>query len=63
VQVQGARVRADQNLKCHWAPMKGMIFVDSEGVGGDALWQWAGAAVGQVRDLPPEQAAPARKRR
>jgi hypothetical protein len=62
VHVQGAQVRADQNLECHWAPMKGMIFVDSEGVDGDALRQWVDAAVGYVRDLPPEQAAPACKR-
>jgi hypothetical protein len=35
---------------------------DSAGVHGDALRQWAGAAVGYVRDLPPEQATPARQR-
>jgi hypothetical protein len=44
-------------------PMKGMIFVDPEGLRGDALRQWVDAAVGYAGDLPPKPAAPARKRR
>ena len=42
---------------------EGMIFVDPEGLRGDALHQWVDAAVGYVGDLPPKPAAPARKRR
>ena len=44
-------------------PLKGMIFVDPEGLRGDALHQWVDAAAGYVGDLPPKPAAPARKRR
>jgi hypothetical protein len=41
-------------------PMKGMIFVDPEGLHGDALRPWVDAAVGHARSLPPK---PAGKRR
>jgi hypothetical protein len=44
-------------------PMKGIVFAGPEGLDGAALRQWVDAAVGHVRDLPPRQAAPARKRR
>jgi TfoX/Sxy family transcriptional regulator of competence genes len=44
-------------------PMRGMVFVDPEGLHGDALRQWVGDAAGHARGLPPKQAAPARKRR
>ena len=37
-------------------PMKGMIFVDSAGLHGDALRQWVGGAAGYARGLPPKQA-------
>jgi hypothetical protein len=43
--------------------LEGMIFVDPEGLRGDALHQWVDAAAGYVGDLPPKPAAPARKRR
>ena len=43
-------------------PMKGMIFVDPEGLHGDALRQWVDAGVGYARGLPPEHATPARER-
>jgi hypothetical protein len=41
-------------------PMKGMVFIDSAGLEGDALWQWVGTAAGYARGLPPKAA---RKRR
>jgi len=44
-------------------PMKGMVFIDPEGLRGDALGQWVAAAAGFARGLPPKPAAPARKRR
>jgi TfoX/Sxy family transcriptional regulator of competence genes len=44
-------------------PMKGMVFVDPEGLRGDALHQWVDAAAGYARGLPPKPPAPARKRR
>ena len=44
-------------------PMKGMVFIDSEGLHGDALHQWVGAAAGYARSLPPKPASPASKRR
>ena len=44
-------------------PLKGMIFVDPEGLRGDALHQWVDAAAGYAGDLPPKPAATARKRR
>ena len=43
-------------------PMKGMVFIDPEGLRGEALRQWVDAAAGYARGLPPEQAAPPRKR-
>jgi TfoX/Sxy family transcriptional regulator of competence genes len=39
-------------------PMKGMVFVDPAGLHGDALRQWAGAAAGFARGLPPKHPAP-----
>ena len=44
-------------------PMKGMVFVDPEGLRGDALRQWVDTAAGYARGLPPKPPAPARKRR
>lgn len=44
-------------------PMKGMIFVDPEGLRGDALRQWVAAAAGYAGGLPPKPARPARERR
>ena len=44
-------------------PMKGMIFVDPEGLRGDALRQWVDAAAGYARSLPPKPATTTRKRR
>ena len=44
-------------------PMKGMVFVDPEGLHGDALRQWVDAAADYACGLPPKQATPARKRR
>ena len=44
-------------------PMKGMVFIDPEGLHGDALRQWVDAAAGYARGLPPKTAAPARKHR
>jgi TfoX/Sxy family transcriptional regulator of competence genes len=44
-------------------PMKGMVFVDPEGLGGDALRPWVDAAAGYARSLPPKTAASARKGR
>jgi TfoX/Sxy family transcriptional regulator of competence genes len=41
-------------------PMKGMVFIDSAGLEGDALRQWVDAAVGYARGLPPKAG---RKRR
>ena len=38
-------------------PMKGMVFVDPEGLRGDALRQWVDAAAGHARDLPPKPAS------
>ncbi|MGC1565541.1 MAG: hypothetical protein WA794_05930 [Trebonia sp.] len=43
-------------------PMKGMIFVDPEGLHGDALRQWVDAGVGYACGLPPKHATPARER-
>jgi hypothetical protein len=43
--------------------MKGMVFVDPEGLHGDALRHWVSAAAGYARSLPPKPATPARKRR
>lgn len=43
--------------------MRGMVFVDPEGLRGDALRQWVDAAVGYVGGPPPKPAKPARKRR
>ncbi len=44
-------------------PMRGMVFVDPEGLRGDALRQWIDAAAGYAGGLPPKPATPARKRR
>jgi TfoX-like protein len=44
-------------------PMRGMVFVDPEGLGGDALRRWVDAAAGYARGLPPKPATPTRKRR
>ncbi len=44
-------------------PMKGMVFVDPEGLNGDALRQWVDDAAGYARGLPAKPATPARKRR
>jgi hypothetical protein len=41
-------------------PVKGMVFIDPVGLGGDALQQRADAAVGYARGLPPKPAKPAR---
>ena len=43
-------------------PMKGMVFVDPEGLHGDALRQWVDAGAGYARGLPPKHATPARER-
>src|SRR5437899_11399265 len=39
--------------------IKGVVFVDSAGLRGDALRQWVGAAAGPGRGLPPEHPASA----
>lgn len=39
--------------------MKGMIFVDPEGLHGDALRRWVDAGVGYARGLPPSTPASA----
>ena len=44
-------------------PMRGMVFIDPEGLHGDALRQLVDAAAGYARGLPPKPAGPARKRR
>jgi hypothetical protein len=43
--------------------MKGMIFVDLDGMRGDALRTWVDAAAGYARGLPPKPAAGGRKGR
>jgi TfoX/Sxy family transcriptional regulator of competence genes len=43
-------------------PMKGMVFVDPEGLHGDALRQWVDAGARYARGLPRRHAAPARER-
>ena len=37
-------------------PMKGMVFVDPDGLQGDALRQWVDAAAEYARGLPPKAA-------
>ena len=44
-------------------PMRGMVFVDPEGLRGDALRRWVDAAAGYARGLPPKPATPTPKRR
>jgi TfoX/Sxy family transcriptional regulator of competence genes len=44
-------------------PMKGMVFIDPDGLQGDALRQWVDAAVGYARGLPPKPVAPAARTR
>jgi TfoX/Sxy family transcriptional regulator of competence genes len=44
-------------------PMKGMVFVEPEGLHGDALQHWVTAAVSYARTLPPKHATPARNHR
>jgi TfoX/Sxy family transcriptional regulator of competence genes len=44
-------------------PMKGMVFIEPEGLRGPALEQWVGAAAEYTRTLPPKAAASARRRR
>lgn len=42
-------------------PMKGMVYVDSEGLRGPALQEWVNAAADHARSLPPKKPArPAR---
>jgi len=43
-------------------PMTGMVFVDPEGLDGDALRQWVDAALGFARSLPPKHPAPATRK-
>jgi TfoX/Sxy family transcriptional regulator of competence genes len=44
-------------------PMKGMVFIDPDGLQGDALRQWVDATVGYARGLPPKPVAPAARTR
>jgi TfoX/Sxy family transcriptional regulator of competence genes len=45
-------------------PMKGMVFIDPEGLHGDALREWVDAAARYARGLPPKPVTSAgRKRR
>jgi TfoX/Sxy family transcriptional regulator of competence genes len=44
-------------------PMKGMVFVDPEGLHGDALRLWVDAAADYARGLPPKSAPPASRHR
>jgi hypothetical protein len=37
-------------------PMRGMVFVDLEGLHGDALREWVDAAADHARGLPPKTA-------
>jgi hypothetical protein len=44
--------------------MKGMVFIDPEGLHGDALREWVDAAARYARGLPPKPVTSAgRKRR
>jgi TfoX/Sxy family transcriptional regulator of competence genes len=38
-------------------PMKGMVFIDPDGLHGDALRRWVDAATGYVGSLPPKTSA------
>ena len=38
-------------------PMKGMVFVDPEGLRGPALQEWVNAAADHARNLPPKPPA------
>jgi TfoX/Sxy family transcriptional regulator of competence genes len=40
-------------------PMKGMVFVDPEGLDGDALQHWVDAALCFARGMPPKHPRPA----
>jgi TfoX/Sxy family transcriptional regulator of competence genes len=44
-------------------PMKGMVYVDPDGLRGEGLRQWVDAAAGYAGGLPPKPAAPARRPR
>ena len=44
-------------------PMKGMVFIDPEGLHGDALREWADAAARHARGLPPKPCTPAAHKR
>jgi hypothetical protein len=44
-------------------PAKGMVFVDPDGLQGDALRQWVDAAAGYASGLPPKTVAPAARKR
>jgi TfoX/Sxy family transcriptional regulator of competence genes len=44
-------------------PMKGMVFVEPEGLRGTALRQWVHAAAEHARSLPPKPARPPAPRR
>ena len=44
-------------------PMKGMVFIDPDGLHGDALRRWVDAAAGYARELPPKPAKPAARTR
>jgi TfoX/Sxy family transcriptional regulator of competence genes len=45
-------------------PMKGMVFIEPEGLGGAALERWVSAAAEYTRTLPPKTAtSSSRKRR
>ena len=45
-------------------PMKGMVFIEPEGLQGPALAGWVSAAMAYARALPPKPvSSPARKRR
>jgi TfoX/Sxy family transcriptional regulator of competence genes len=41
-------------------PMKGMVFIEPEGLAGEALARWVNAASEYVRGLPPKPPKPAK---
>lgn len=44
-------------------PMRGMVFIDPDGLDGGAPRQWVDAAAGYARGLPPKPARPAARKR
>jgi TfoX/Sxy family transcriptional regulator of competence genes len=44
-------------------PMKGMVFIDSPGLAGEALARWVSAASEYARSLPPKPPKPIRSTR